>query len=147
MLPSIFYLLKGEVTICKSLQLKQVSCISCHPVVILSAWTGRHNKKHQLEHIAVVRLTRECDQELTASKWHLGGNKGDVTSNHICRDPLEWESEPGLQDSKGLPLEGWGARMSLKNRVGKGSSQERDKDDELCTKHWRCGYTSLCTRQ
>ena len=108
-------------------------------------WTGRQQKKHQLEHVAAVRLSRECDQEFTGSKWRLGENKCNVTSDRIRRDPLEWESEPGLEDSEGLPLEVRGARASLKNGTSKGSSQESDKGDELCTKHWKCSNGNVGT--
>jgi len=101
-----FYGLKGEVTICKSLQLELVSGIGC-----------------QLEHIATVRLTRECDQELAGSKWRLGGLKRNVPSNSVGRVPLERESKPGFEDGEGPPFEVRAARASLKNGVGKGSSQ------------------------
>jgi len=113
---SEFYGLKGEVTICKSLQLEVVSGISRH-----------------LEHITVVRLTRECDQELAVSKWRLGEIKRNVPSNRVGRVPLERESKPGFEDGEGPPSEVRVARGGLKNGAGKGSSQEGDKGDQLCT--------------
>jgi hypothetical protein len=100
-------------------------------------WTGRHNKGHQLEHITVVRLTGECDQERAGSEWCAGVIKRNVTSNSIRRVPLEWLGKLGLEDGEGLPLEVRAARASLKNGAGKGSSQERDKRDEFCAEHWR----------
>jgi len=107
-----------------------VSRVSCH-----------------LEHVAIVRLTRECDQELAGSKWRVGENECNVTSNRIRRDPLEWEGEPGLEDSKGLPLEVRGTRASLKNGAGKGSSQERDKGGELCSEHGNRNVGTLRGKQ
>lgn len=77
--------------------------------------------KHPLEHIAVVRLTRECDQELALGEWRLGEIKRNMPSNGVGRVPLERESKPGFKDCEGQPLEVRAAKGSLENGAEKGS--------------------------
>ena len=49
-----------------------------------------------------------------------------MTSNCICRLPLERESESRFENGKGDTLEVGAARTSLKNRAGRGEGEEGD---------------------
>ena len=54
-----------------------------------------------------------------------------MTSNGICRLPLERESESCFENGERDPLEVGAARTSLKSRAGRGEGEEGDRGSDL----------------
>jgi len=91
---------------------------------------GKEKDLDALEDITIVGLARSRDQKFAGIKWRLGGGEGNVTSNGVCRLPLEWESQSRFKNGKRNPLEVGTARTSLKNRTGRGEGEEGDGGGE-----------------
>ena len=145
-LPGKLYGLEAEATVCETLQLKCVGSIGSQPILetglkLASLPAGKNIYMDELEDIAVVGLARTRDEKFACIKRCVGGSEGDETSDGICGLPLERGTEFRFENGERDPLEVGAARTSLKNRAGRGESEERDRSCEyLSREHLGAGF-------